>query len=753
MGKLLKRAGSFLLALTVTAGCTAAVPQLTDGGITADAASVKEKENNDTMASATAFNAGDTVNGAITEDEWDDYYKINLPTSGELIIDLTANIEKLNFSFLDSDGNTLYSQWERSYDDGWCLKWNSESKRIRYTFDDDFTSGTYYIRLKRRDNYLGAYSFTTKFCSSNETFKESGWGNNNSMADANSVVAGKKIIGQIADNDEYDYYKINLASSGTLTTELSANIRKLNMCIYDSDGNEKWSKWERSYDDGWCYVWNDVSKLIEDNIIIDLNKGTYYICLKRRDLYSGNYNLKFSFKSANENFSEPMNGSNNTLASANSIALNKSYNAMLANNDDTDFYKFTTNKKTDIKLSFKSNFRMNLIVYDAKGNELYSRKDGDSVPINDVSNYAEFSDTISLEKGTFYLCFYKYEGQTGTFNFKAETPGATSVKLSKTSVTLDKGKTITLTATVQPGTVYDKSVTWTSSDAKIASVSNGKITAKSGGTATITAKTSNGKTAKCTVKVNDPDVIAGIKLNKTVISLGKGEQTTLKATFDPTNAKNKNLTWTTSNSKIVTVSNGKITGKTNGTATITAKTNNGKTAKCTVTVKNAPSKVTLSKGVLTLGVGEKFSVTSSIPAGSAAEARVYRTSNSSIVKMTRTYWQGDFIAQKPGVAYVTVRLYNGKESTCKVTVKKAPSSVNLNKTSMTLKVGQTGSLSAVIPSDSGCATSTFRTSNSSIVKMTKTNWSGQFKAVKKGVAYVTVRTYNGKEKSCKITVV
>ena len=100
MGKLLKRAGSFLLALTVTAGCTAAVPQLTDGGITADAASVKEKENNDTMASATAFNAGDTVNGAITEDEWDDYYKINLPTSGELIIDLTANIEKLNFSFL-----------------------------------------------------------------------------------------------------------------------------------------------------------------------------------------------------------------------------------------------------------------------------------------------------------------------------------------------------------------------------------------------------------------------------------------------------------------------------------------------------------------------------------------------------------------------------------------------------------------------------------------------------------------------------
>ena len=121
--------------------------------------------------------------------------------------------------------------------------------------------------------------------------------------------------------------------------------------------------------------------------------------------------------------------------------------------------------------------------------------------------------------------------------------------------------------------------------------------------------------------------------------------------------------------------------------------------------------------------------------------------------MTRTYWQGEFVAQKPGVAYVTVRLYNGKESTCKVTVKKAPASVNLNKTSMTLKVGQSASLSAVIPSDAGCATRTFRTSNSSVVKMTKTNWTGQFKAMKKGTAYVTVRTYNGKEKSCKVTVV
>ena len=121
--------------------------------------------------------------------------------------------------------------------------------------------------------------------------------------------------------------------------------------------------------------------------------------------------------------------------------------------------------------------------------------------------------------------------------------------------------------------------------------------------------------------------------------------------------------------------------------------------------------------------------------------------------MTKTNWTGSFKAVKPGTAWVTVRLYNGLEKSCRITVKKAPTWVGLNKSSITLKVGQTGSVNAYIASDAGCATRTYRTSNSSIVKMTRTNGTGEFKAMKKGVAWVTVRTYNGKEKSCKITVV
>lgn len=243
-----------------------------------------------------------------------------------------------------------------------------------------------------------------------------------------------------------------------------------------------------------------------------------------------------------------------------------------------------------------------------------------------------------------------------------------------------------------------------------------------------------------------------VQLNQSALSLGKGETFTLKA--DVKNAKTRTVTWRTSHPKILTVTSaGKVTAVGTGTAWITARSADGIEASCKITVRNAPSKVTMSKGILTLGVGEKFTLTSSVDNGAAAAKRTYRSSNSSIVRMTRTDWQGEFTAVKPGTAYVTVRTYNGKEAPCKVTVKAAPTWVSLNQKTMTLKVGQTASLNAVIASNAGCASRTFRTSNSSIVKMTKTNWSGEFKAMKPGTAWVTVRTYNGKESSCKITVV
>ena len=102
-------------------------------------------------------------------------------------------------------------------------------------------------------------------------------------------------------------------------------------------------------------------------------------------------------------------------------------------------------------------------------------------------------------KGTVAETYAKENG----FKF-IEISEPTSVSLNKTSLTLDVGKSYTLTKTVSPSNAVT-SYTWSSSNTSVATVDgNGKVTAKASGTATITVKTSNGKTATCKVTVNLP---------------------------------------------------------------------------------------------------------------------------------------------------------------------------------------------------------------------------------------------------------
>ena len=184
----------------------------------------------------------------------------------------------------------------------------------------------------------------------------------------------------------------------------------------------------------------------------------------------------------------------------------------------------------------------------------------------------------------------------GNFIIKAFTDNETTtvdvekVSLNKSATTLTEGESETLTATITPSNATgDKTVKWSSSNEAVATVdSNGKVTAKKAGTAVITATSSNGKTAGCTVTVKQKEIaITGISLNKSTTSLTEGESETLTATITPSNATgDKTVKWSSSNEAVATVdSNGKVTAKKAGTAVITATSSNGKSASCTVTVK------------------------------------------------------------------------------------------------------------------------------------------------------------------------
>lgn len=171
-----------------------------------------------------------------------------------------------------------------------------------------------------------------------------------------------------------------------------------------------------------------------------------------------------------------------------------------------------------------------------------------------------------------------------------------TVNVLVTGVTLDEeiltlqsnGATGTLVATIAPTTATNKNVTWTSSDETYATVEDGVVTPLAIGGATITATTEDGGfTDTCNIIVTIS--VTGVTLDKDTLSLiAGGEVGTLIATVTPENAVVADVTWTSSDESIATVSGGIVTPMTMGTAIITATTVDGEfTDTCEVTVTGA----------------------------------------------------------------------------------------------------------------------------------------------------------------------
>ena len=272
-------------------------------------------------------------------------------------------------------------------------------------------------------------------------------------------------------------------------------------------------------------------------------------------------------------------------------------------------------------------------------------------------------------------------------------------------------------------------------------------------TEAVTEPTTEAVTEPTTEAVTEPTTVpkpttvpTGIKLNKTDIVLGTTESYALSTTV--TNGNLSQVTFSTGNKKIATVDeNGKITAVGVGTSKITAKTYNGKTASCTVTVKKLADSITLNKTSITLGVGEKYDLNSSIPNNTAAYYRLYYSNNTAIAPVQKA--GGLVTAKTVGTTTIRCKLSNGKEAICKVTVKSAPSRVTVSDKSATLKVGQSKTLKATLNNNAYSYRSTWTSSNTYVATVNST---GKISAKSQGTATITYKTYNGKTASCKLTV-
>lgn len=280
------------------------------------------------------------------------------------------------------------------------------------------------------------------------------------------------------------------------------------------------------------------------------------------------------------------------------------------------------------------------------------------------SMYSQYNRTTYWANMTASAFYGSGSNNSVTVAFGSAPVFATGISLNKTETSIQRGGTETLTATVTPNNATDRTVTWSSSDPTVATVSSsGVVTALKVGSAKITATTNDGTnlSAYCTVYVYWYPV-TGVTVTPATASIYTGGTTTLTAEVSPANASNKSVTWSSSNSYIATVdeNTGVVTGVSVGTVTITARTvDGGYTASATITVTPVPvTGVTLNQSTIRLqGTGATQQLTATVaPANASNKSVTWTSSNTGVATVSST---GLVTAVAPGTTTVTVTTADG----------------------------------------------------------------------------------------------
>jgi len=325
----------------------------------------------------------------------------------------------------------------------------------------------------------------------------------------------------------------------------------------------------------------------------------------------------------------------------------------------------------------------------------------------------------------------------------------TSVVLDKHALTLVEGDETTLSATVKPDDATEPAVTWTTSDASVATVAEGKVKTLKPGKVTITAKAGE-KTDACEITVEKRFIeVISVELNRHSLAIVEGGEAELSATVKPDDATDKTVTWTTSDASVATVNGGKVKALKPGKATITAKAGE-KSDACEVVVDKkiiAVTSVTLDEHSLTLTEGDETTLTATVKPDDATDKTVtWSTSDASVA----TVDGGKVKALKPGKVTITAQAEDQSDA-CVITVEKRiieVTSVTLNEHKLTLVEGDGATLSATVkPDDATDKTVTWTTSDASVATVD----GGKVKAMKAGKATITAKA-GDKSDACEVTV-
>jgi len=328
--------------------------------------------SNDSFENATAITVNSSYSGELSSESSKDFYSFTLNESGKVNVGVTTTMGSTYYNIYDS---SKVKVWGSSYSNG-------------VNKDVHLTAGTYYF-LVDKDDYYGNYQFKLSFESAYESKSESLGNTMNTIESAPTIFLNTEYKGQLASNDEKDYYKFTLTESGKVNVNSITTMGHTYYNIYDSSNVKVWGG---SYSNG-------VDKTV------NLLAGTYYFLVDKDDYY-GNYQFKLSFESAHETKPESIGNTLNTIESAPSINLNTEYKGQLANNDEKDYYKFTLTESGC--LSIKAVTTM--------GHTYYNIYDSRNTKVWGGSYSNGVDKTVDLLAGTYYFLVDK-DDYLGNYSF------------------------------------------------------------------------------------------------------------------------------------------------------------------------------------------------------------------------------------------------------------------------------------------------------------------------------------------------
>ena len=404
-----------------------------------------------------------------------------------------------------------------------------------------------------------------------------------------------------------------------------------------------------------------------------------------------------------------------------------------------DTQKFSINKVDSVKISYNANDGRGIIENQLKpyDNSVIITK---TIPIREGYQFLGWSSNRNA-KSPQYLSGDVFS-ENEDIKLYAVWKDISAISFSRKDIVLGVGQKFTLKADITPSD-FSPSLVWYSSNIDVAVVSSsGIVTAKSIGKTVITVQMDNGKKAVCNIEVQTAPT--KVSVNKSTLILGIQETFVLQTTV--TGAKT-DVVYTSGNSDIATVTaEGKIKAKSVGTTIITAQVYNGKTAKCRVTVKKAPTGISISRKNSIMGLGETFYLEGSLANDEASRVLTFSSNKPEVATVTES---GIVTAKSIGTAIVSITTYNGKKATCRVTVRNAPTSLQFNKTSITLKQGDTFYLESQFNTGEYARTVIYNSPDKSVATI---SGSGVIMAKNIGTVEITGKTYNGKTQTCTVTV-